>query len=155
MCTFIPSFIHSSLVLLKCFILARVIIDPEPIQGTLGMRWEYTLGGIPGNQRAACSGNLAQLMHLLACFWRLRGNQWTQRNPTQKRGEHAQNLHKDSNPRSRSNPGLWGFNSTCCHPCAYSVLLEVFKSFKWEWSWLKVFSKMYSATGVDCGSKMF
>lgn len=36
-------FIHSYFIFSKYFILVRVMVDPGPITGTLGVRWEYPL----------------------------------------------------------------------------------------------------------------
>lgn len=37
------------------FILARVKAQPDPTPGTLGMRWEHILNGMPVHCRAPCT----------------------------------------------------------------------------------------------------
>lgn len=37
-----------------CFILVRVTVDPEPIPGIFGVRWEYTLDVISVHYKAPC-----------------------------------------------------------------------------------------------------
>lgn len=45
----------------KQFILSRIVVDPEPLLRTLGIRWDYTLDGTPVDYKAHAhlSGNLA------------------------------------------------------------------------------------------------
>lgn len=61
------------------FILVRISVNLETVPGTLGMRQESTLNGMPVHLKAPCTrihlhtftlgGNLAQLNHQLACIW--------------------------------------------------------------------------------------
>lgn len=47
---------HSFVRSCNCFILLRVTSNPESIPETLGIAWEYTLDGMPDNQKkAACT----------------------------------------------------------------------------------------------------
>lgn len=57
------------------------------IPGTLCMRWECSLNGKPVNRKTSCTqslisrGNLAQPIHLPACFWEVGRNWSVWRNP--------------------------------------------------------------------------
>lgn len=67
-CTAAHSFIFSN-----SFIL--VTMNPESILGTLNLKWEYTLSGMPVQHIAPCRHTHTCIhSHLLAWFWVVRGN---------------------------------------------------------------------------------
>lgn len=83
-------------IFIERFILVRVMVHPESIQGTLGMNQEYTLDAMP------CPSYSTTHTHCLghpwgpckspglpsACFWEVGENWRTYRIPTWTRGEH-------------------------------------------------------------------
>lgn len=79
---------------------SRLVVDPEPISGKLGMTpQEYSLDGTPIN----CINNYHEVIyHSRFTFWHVLGNLRTQKKPKQAWWEH-ENLHTDKELRIR----LW------------------------------------------------
>lgn len=69
---------------------SRIVLDPETIPGTPGVRREYTLDWTHTDlySQSHIRGSLETPVHLLACLWEETGNQRTRRN-RHGRGENA------------------------------------------------------------------
>lgn len=102
-------FIHS-FSFIKHFILVRVVVQPETIQGTLGNTpgWDTIRHKASFAFLIDTRGNSESPIHLLACFWVVGG---ISRKPTCIWRGHVK-PHTDCNPSSGSNHGLWSSEIT-------------------------------------------
>lgn len=80
----------SSVIFTNRFILVRVIVDMEPMPGTVGPCQKYPLGGAVVHQMAPCINTLTtrgNLNHPIHIFYDGKRNQGIQRKPMQRTGE--------------------------------------------------------------------
>lgn len=61
---YITLFINYPFIFSKCFILDRVLVDPEPVPGIMGMMWEYSLNELPVPGRAPCTRSFTNTVNL-------------------------------------------------------------------------------------------
>lgn len=90
--------LRPSLTFRNSFILVKVLVEPEPIPGTMALSQECTQDGTLVHYRAPYTHIHSQGQFILAyrMFWvGAKGNWITLRNPT--RTQHAKKLHTDSN----------------------------------------------------------
>lgn len=94
-------------ILSKHFIQVRFMVDPDPLLGTLRVKWEYILNGTPvhhitSHPHIHTSGQFS--IYLLVCIEEVGGNWRTQKKPTRIQKDHAERTLDRQYPKLRIEP---------------------------------------------------